>query len=121
AVVSGSTTVASNDDWDTATNRDILVTTSQSLGAFTLTPLSGDAAWLGDLAAGAYTVPVTPTNNDSGVVLLELYDAGAATDSARLLNASTRAYVGTGANVLIAGFTIEGSGTLRLLLRAVGP
>lgn len=41
--------------------------------------------------------------------------------AARLVNISTRAQVGTGANVLIPGFVIEGSGTEILLIRAVGP
>jgi hypothetical protein len=54
------------------------------------------------------------------VVLLEVYDA-ASTTTTTLVNASTRAYVGTGDNVLIPGFVIGGNGTLRLLIRAVGP
>jgi hypothetical protein len=41
--------------------------------------------------------------------------------AARLVNISTRARVGTGANVLIPGFVIQGSGTEILLIRAVGP
>jgi hypothetical protein len=38
-----------------------------------------------------------------------------------LINLSARAYVGTGGNILIAGFGINGSGTKNLLLRGVGP
>lgn len=46
----------------------------------------------------------------------------AAGGGARLANLSTRAFVGTGTNILIPGITISaGSGTRRLLLRAVGP
>lgn len=41
--------------------------------------------------------------------------------SARLNNLSSRAYVGTGSNSLIAGFGIAGIGTKNLLLRGVGP
>ncbi len=41
--------------------------------------------------------------------------------SARLINISTRAQVGTGGNVLIPGFVIEGAGTETLLVRADGP
>ena len=37
------------------------------------------------------------------------------------MNASTRAYVGTGSAVLIPGFTVSGTGMLKLLIRAVGP
>jgi uncharacterized delta-60 repeat protein len=39
----------------------------------------------------------------------------------RLLNFSARGMVLTGGNVLVSGFVITGSGTKRLLLRAVGP
>ncbi len=42
--------------------------------------------------------------------------------SARFLNISTRAFVGTGDNVAIAGFiTGPGSGQKRVLIRVVGP
>jgi hypothetical protein len=41
--------------------------------------------------------------------------------SARLINLSTRAQVGTGGNILIPGFFISGSGTETLLIRADGP
>jgi hypothetical protein len=41
--------------------------------------------------------------------------------SARLINISTRALVGTGGNILIPGFVIGGSGTETLLIRADGP
>ena len=40
---------------------------------------------------------------------------------ARLLNLSTRALCQTGDNVLIPGFYVSGTGTKRLLMRAVGP
>ena len=39
----------------------------------------------------------------------------------RLTNISTRAQVGTGANILIPGFTISGTGMETLLIRADGP
>ena len=37
------------------------------------------------------------------------------------MNVSARNQVGTGDNILIAGFAISGSGTKALLIRAVGP
>lgn len=39
----------------------------------------------------------------------------------RLLNISTRAKVGTGDRVLIAGFTIVGTGPKKVVVRAIGP
>jgi probable HAF family extracellular repeat protein len=41
--------------------------------------------------------------------------------SARLINISTRAQVGTDGNLLIPGFVVSGSGTETLLIRADGP
>jgi len=117
---SDSIVVASNDNWGTASNLSTLVATTASLGAFALTPGSDDAAWLGDLSAGAYTAPILDERG-SGVILLEMYDAGSSHDPAQLVNASTRAHVSTGDGVLVSGFVIEGEGTRRLLIRGVGP
>ncbi len=115
SLVSGSATVASNDNWlagDAAT--------FTATGAFALTAASKDAALVSTLAAGAYTAPVTATDGGSGVALLEVYDA-ATSSSLNVINASTRAFVGTGDSVLIPGFVISGTGSLKLLIRAVGP
>ena len=53
-------------------------------------------------------------------MLVEAYDLGSTT-SPRLVNLSARHWVGTGADVLIAGFVVAGSGTKQVLIRAVGP
>lgn len=42
-------------------------------------------------------------------------------DSGTLINVSTRAFVGTGAQQLIGGFIVQGAGTKRILVRAAGP
>ena len=55
------------------------------------------------------------------MALVEVYDGLAGDPSARLLNLSTRGFVGTGENILIAGFVVGGTGSLRLLLRGIGP
>ena len=81
---------------------------------------SRDTALVRTLAPAAYTAPVSATDDGSGVALLEVYDATTGT-GASVVNASTRAYVGTGDNVLIPGFVIGGNGALRVLLRTVGP
>jgi len=44
-----------------------------------------------------------------------------ATSPARLADISTRAQVGSGDNVLIGGFIIQGSASKRVLVRAIGP
>lgn len=117
---SDSAVVATNDNWGTSSDVSSLVNTSASLGAFALTSGSADAAWLGELSAAAYTAPILD-DRGSGVVLLEMYDAGSASDTAQLVNASTRAYVDTGDGVLVSGFVIAGEGTRRVLIRGVGP
>ena len=116
ALVSGAATVASNDNWLAAD-----AATFVSVGAFALTSGSRDAALTATLAPGAYSA-VIGANNASGVTLLETYDADtAAAPTVRLINASTRAFVGTGESVLIPGFVIAGTGTVKLLIRAAGP
>ena len=114
-LMSGNTIVASNDNWLAADAPAFAAS-----GAFGLTSTSKDSALVRVLSAGAYTSPVTATDGGSGVALIEIYDA-ASSSTLSLINASTRAFVGTGDSVLIPGFVIEGSGSLKLLIRAVGP
>jgi len=90
-------------------------------GAFALNPASLDAALLSPLPVGAYTAEVT-SGNGSGVAMAELYDADAAPSPAgSLSNFSGRAWVGTGSNILIAGFAIAGTAPETVLIRGVGP
>src|SRR5207237_10262572 len=43
------------------------------------------------------------------------------TAAANLGNISTRAFVQTGDNVMIGGFIVQGTGTKRVIIRAIGP
>lgn len=115
SVMSGATTIATNDNWIASD-----ATTMRSSGAFALGDASRDAALALPLSAGGYTAPVTAVDSGSGVALVEIYDTASGA-SPTIINASTRAFVGTGANILIPGFVISGTGSLRLLVRAVGP
>ena len=73
------------------------------------------------LAPGAYTAIVRGKNNTSGVGLIEVYDLNQAV-LAKLANISTRALVGTGNDVVIAGFILGGSiGNDRIVVRGIGP
>ena len=73
------------------------------------------------LAPGAYTAIVRGQNNTSGVALVEVYDLNEAVP-ARLANISTRAFVSTGDNVVIAGFILgHNSGADRIVVRGIGP
>lgn len=107
-----SVVVATNDDWTS----DLGATFAQ-LGAFPFPAASKDAALLATLA-GPHTAQATGTGN--GAILVEAYDAGADT-GAKLVNLSARFHVGTGADILIAGFALNGTGVKTLLIRAVGP
>jgi hypothetical protein len=101
--------------------------TAAEVGAFAWNvPTSHDAALDTTLATGTYTAQVSGQSGDTGDALLEIYDATTVenlTPSAavRLVNLSARVDVGTGANVLFAGFVIGGQSALTVLIRASGP
>lgn len=111
-VFSGSTVVATNEDWDSG-----LATGFARLGAFPLTAASRDAGLLQSID-GAQTLHVTGTG--SGIVLFEGYDADTSGTS-RIKNLAARNRVGTGGDILISGFVISGTGSATLLIRGVGP
>jgi hypothetical protein len=100
---------------------------ANAVGAFPwTTPTSKDSALLGTLAGGlGYTAQISGESGDTGVALAEVYDAtpkGTYTPaSPRITNLSARVQVGTGGNILIAGFAIGGSTARTVLIRASGP
>ena len=110
------TLLQTNDNWLAADAAAMAAS-----GAFALPAASRDAALIATLAPAAYTAQTRSADPTSGVALLEIFDTGAAAASARLANASARAYVGTGASILIPGITIGGNGAAGLLIRAAGP
>ena len=70
---------------------------------------------------GAYTAIVRGNGNTSGVALVEVYDLNQGVDS-KLANLSTRAFVSTGDNIVIAGFMLGGnSSDDRIVVRGIGP
>jgi hypothetical protein len=73
------------------------------------------------LLPGAYTAIVNGKNNTTGVGLIEVYDLSQSV-LAKLANISTRAFVGTGSDMMIAGFILGGnSGATRIIVRGLGP
>ncbi len=106
------TLVGQNDNWSVA-----LAPVFASVGAFALTNGSRDAA-IQATVSGTHSTHAK--GNSSGVVLVELYDSGTGT-AVRLVNVSARNLVGTGDNILITGFVVDGSVAKTLLIRAVGP
>jgi hypothetical protein len=73
------------------------------------------------LAPGTYTAIVSGNGNTSGVALVEVYDLDQGADS-KLANLSTRAFVTTGDNVVIAGVVLSNNSTDdRIVVRGLGP
>ncbi len=111
-----------NDNWGDVPNLAELRTAATQQGAFALPEGSKDAAMLVTVPAGSYTIQVTGAGTGTaaqGISAVEVYEADAS--SGTLVNLSCRARVGTGGDVLIAGFVVRGSQPRRLLIRAVGP
>jgi len=118
------TDLATNDNWEqqTATTASNIAAITARVGAFALAPGSRDAVILTTLAPGNYTALVSSPNNSSGVIILEAYDTDSPLDPAlKLANLASRGFVGTGADVIIAGFLVSGPGPKTFLVRAVGP
>ena len=81
-----------------------------------------ESAIVATLDPGAYTAIVKGNGNISGVALVEIYDLNQQVDS-KLANLSTRAFVHTGNDIVIAGFLLSNGGTLQdsVILRGIGP
>ena len=112
--------VASNTGWGTAPNSADISTVAAEVGAFPLPAGSADSALLANLAPGSYSVELSGVGSTTGVALAEVYDAGTG-GPLLLANLSTRAQVGTGADILIAGFVVAGTNPVTVLIRGVGP
>ncbi len=114
--------VSTNNDWDQG-DAAALSSAFATAGAFELNSGSKDAAILTTLAPGNYTAVVTPNDaSQEGIAIVEAYDITAVHDGTnRLINLSTRGYVGTGSAVMIAGISVRGDGPRTYLVRASGP
>jgi hypothetical protein len=115
---SASAVIGQNNGWGGSSS---LGAVFSQVGAFSLPSASLDSALVEKLGPGSYTAEVGGAGSSTGVALAEIYDADMGTPVSRLVNASARTLVGTGANVTIVGFVIGGSGVERLVVRAVGP
>ena len=105
--------VPANDNW-----RD---TQQDELHATTIPPRNDyESAVVQSLMPGAYTAVLSGKGGTTGVGLVEVYDLDL-TGDAKLANIATRGFVDQGDNVLIGGTILLGSGTTRVLFRALGP
>ncbi len=114
-----STLLGSNQGWGGLSS---IASASSAVGAFSWPdPSSADSAVLPTLSPGAYTAEVAGAGGDTGVALVEAYDASPGTAGSNLLNISSRGLVGTAGNIMIAGFVVGGTNPKTVLLRASGP
>jgi outer membrane protein assembly factor BamB/subtilisin family serine protease len=111
-------TITSDTSWGGSA---ALAAAFSEVGAFALATTSADSAVEVSLPSGSYTSQVSGIGATFGVALAEIYDADLGSTASSLVNLSARANVGTGGNILIAGFVIEGSQPVTVLLRGVGP
>ncbi|MEY2560111.1 MAG: type secretion system secreted protein VgrG [Verrucomicrobiota bacterium] len=106
--------ITSNDDW-----KDTQAAEIQNSG---FAPTNGrESAIMATLAPANYTAILRGKDGSMGIGLVEMYDLDTTSDS-KLANISSRGYVETGGDVMIAGF-IFGNGTAseKVAIRAIGP
>jgi hypothetical protein len=106
------------------TNNDWQDSQKAQLQADGLAPTNDlESAVDANLPPGTYTAVVRANAGTApaGIALIEVYDLNTGADS-KLANLSTRAQVGTGNNVVIAGFILGNkAGDDRIVIRGLGP
>ena len=122
----GATLIAQNDDWQVQDEAVCLalgcprVIQNDSIRD-DLKPTNDKEAVIAiTLAPGAYTAIVRGVRGTTGIGLFEAFEVDEAGD-ARLINISTRGYVGVGNDVLIGGLIISGDTDKTVTIRARGP
>ena len=101
-------------------------TTDAAAGTLTS---SGSATLTSPISGTKYTIKIDPTTGfltgtiggTSGSAMTAALSSGPAFSDGSLRNLSTRGQVGTGSDVLIAGFVVSGSTPKQVLIRAIGP
>jgi hypothetical protein len=110
----GAFVTLANDNW-----KDTQGTAIQATGIAPSNDL--ESAIDATLNPGAYTAVVRGSNNAAGVALIEVYDLSQAVP-AKLANISTRAFVSSGDDIVIAGFILgNNAGDDRIVVRGIGP
>jgi hypothetical protein len=106
--------IASNDNWDNAPNQQAIIDSGRA------PPSNLESAILLSLNPGNYTAIVRGVNNGTGVALVEGYDLDD-TAGSKFGNLSTRGFVQTGNNILIAGIIAHGPDNENVIIRGLGP
>ena len=117
--------IASNNNWVTTIIGGIITQNQvRDIMNSGYAPSNGlESAIIADLQPGNYTAIVRGVNDTTGVGLVEVYDLEnpGTVPSSFLRNISSRSVVLTGEDVMIGGFIVQGSGTKRVIVRAIGP
>lgn len=91
-------------------------------GAFTITTRAGNTfAGTASPATHLLTGTLTKADGSSGGSFTGAQDSGTIFSDGTLRNISSRGLVGTGDNILIAGFVVNGTTPKHILIRALGP
>ena len=108
--------------FQTITNNNWKDTQQAAIEATGLAPSNDlESAILVDLDPGAYTAILSGNAGVVGVGLVEVYDLSMNQDS-KLGNISTRGFVSTGDDIMIAGFILGNNpGDDNVILRGIGP
>ena len=116
----GGRLIGSNDNWGGGAT---LTSAASGVGAFPFPSTSRDSALLSGLTPSNYTAQAFDVNGAAGVALVEVYDAEPtfSYNRPRLVNVSARANAGEGAATMIAGFSIQGTTPMTVLIRGIGP
>lgn len=72
-----------------------------------------------ELDPGVYTAIISGDSNTTCIALVEVYEVGS--NLSRLVNISSRAFVGRGSEIVIPGIVVVGDLPTEVLVRAVGP
>lgn len=108
--------VDANDNWQDSPNKQATIDSA-------LAPANDlESAIVATLPANGsgYTAILRGANNTTGIGVVEAYDVNRLVDS-ELANISTRGFVSTGDNVLIAGTIVAGKNPQNVIVRAIGP
>lgn len=121
-VYRGGQLIASNETWYRQSGITALVAAQRAAGTYALMEQDGDAALVATLEPGSYTLQYRLGDLDTPAVgLIEAYDIDPGYSPSRVVNMSSRLFVGKGEQAAIPGLVVRGTGTKTYLIRAVGP
>ena len=111
---SSGTLLETNDNWVDSPNKQAIIDS-------TIPPPNNlESAIVRTLTPANYTAIVRGVNNGTGIGVIELYDLDTSANS-KFANISTRGFVQSGDNVLIAGTIVIGQSSQKVIIRALGP